>query len=68
MVSPSLSRGTGFLYQFPGVTLQRINSEQIVGPPTGSSAVSRLVSQQKLFLNLLPAQRSISVILEGFCF
>ncbi|XP_062341273.1 collagen alpha-1(XXVI) chain isoform X1 [Osmerus eperlanus] len=41
MVSPSLSRGTGFLYQFPGVTLQRINSEQIVGPPTGSNAVRR---------------------------
>ncbi|XP_026874920.2 collagen alpha-1(XXVI) chain-like [Electrophorus electricus] len=31
--SAGLSVGTGFIYQFPGLTLQHINSEQSIGPP-----------------------------------
>ncbi|KAJ8414491.1 hypothetical protein AAFF_G00036930 [Aldrovandia affinis] len=41
MFSPGLSRGTGFIYQFPGVTVQHTNSEQSVGPPVSASAHRR---------------------------
>ncbi|KAM9539273.1 uncharacterized protein ACWYII_037840 isoform 2-T2 [Salvelinus alpinus] len=41
MFSPSLSRGTGFIYQFPGVTLQRIHTEHTAGPPAGTNAARR---------------------------
>ncbi|KAJ8266550.1 hypothetical protein GJAV_G00131750 [Gymnothorax javanicus] len=34
MLSVGLSGGTGFIYKFPGVTLQRMNSEQSAGVPS----------------------------------
>ncbi|KAJ8275720.1 hypothetical protein COCON_G00074720 [Conger conger] len=36
MCSLGFSRGTGFIYKFPGVTLQRINSEQSAGLPSAN--------------------------------
>ncbi|XP_036381332.1 collagen alpha-1(XXVI) chain [Megalops cyprinoides] len=41
MFSPGLSRGAGFIYKFPGVTVQRINSEQNAGLPASASAYRR---------------------------
>ncbi|KAL0994450.1 hypothetical protein UPYG_G00122420 [Umbra pygmaea] len=41
MLSPSLSKGTGFIYQFPGGTLQRIHTEHTAGPPAGSNTARR---------------------------
>ncbi|KAJ8402227.1 hypothetical protein AAFF_G00370920 [Aldrovandia affinis] len=37
MFSLGFSRGTGYIYKFPGVTLQRINSEQSAGFPTAGT-------------------------------
>ncbi|XP_024249694.1 collagen alpha-1(XXVI) chain [Oncorhynchus tshawytscha] len=41
MCSPSLSQGTGFVYQFPGVTLQRIHTEHTAGPLAGTNSARR---------------------------
>ncbi|KAJ8280321.1 hypothetical protein GJAV_G00053200 [Gymnothorax javanicus] len=41
MFSSCVARGTGFIYQFPGVTVQHINSEQSAGPPASGSAHHR---------------------------
>ncbi|KAJ8368772.1 hypothetical protein SKAU_G00088000 [Synaphobranchus kaupii] len=41
MFSSSLARGTGFIYQFPGVAVQHINSEQSAGSPASGSAHRR---------------------------
>ncbi|XP_014052677.1 collagen alpha-1(XXVI) chain isoform X2 [Salmo salar] len=38
MCSPSLSQGTGFVYQFPSVTFQRIHTEHTAGPLAGTNA------------------------------
>ncbi|KAI1903542.1 hypothetical protein AGOR_G00028260 [Albula goreensis] len=35
--SLGFSRGTGFMYKFPGVTLQRVNSEQSAGLPSSNT-------------------------------
>ncbi|XP_041749895.1 collagen alpha-1(XXVI) chain-like isoform X2 [Coregonus clupeaformis] len=41
MFSPSLSQETGFVYQFPGMTFQRIHTEHTAGPLAGTNAVRR---------------------------
>ncbi|XP_030633887.1 collagen alpha-1(XXVI) chain-like [Chanos chanos] len=39
--SIGLSVGTGFIYQFPGLTLQHVSTEQSVGPPAAGSNTQR---------------------------
>ncbi|KAL6467641.1 hypothetical protein MHYP_G00233180 [Metynnis hypsauchen] len=36
MRSSGLSLGTGFIYQFPGLTVQHVSSEQSAGPPAAA--------------------------------